>query len=574
MKARKMMMNLLKEAVLKKRALGEELGKFFKIICGEKEEGKAKMSVEEKINITYIHFFLIANQTTPRILAATVKLISEKLRVMRERARCVLNMGRLQIHDFHPFIEYLPFCFFLTASLLGSHLVLRKPDNDIQVGDYTIPACWTFIKGYAAHGHFHHNLCRFRSYIVLSPNESYNSIHFSMQSKSSLNLYGLQVVNEGRDQAIYAYVFIWRVEALRSGKSPKMIHSTSASLKGKFQKNGRTFSRELACLPAYSLLLLLYPQESSVPNTLLRPAAYLMYFPSQENHHLFFDRTFSSFTPEPVTPVLAPDWLFCEDDGSLAGKRLRLLIPDESTIMNLTGSSTNSGFGFFNSLNAHNLPPAAKLVVSTTVNFICVEEEDSGDFSFRLENFFTPGMRKTMLSLPRSLGCSERHPLASKRGHTASQKISLQRALLRREPPLSFSIISSHVSELYTPKPAGTAAEEETVNHCFDLTGSVVRTVRSSLSLPIATASTRDLRPTSSFTELIPRTKASTSKSSQELDGLSGTASRFIFSTLRDLRDSFMSTLTSSLSLVSIHVMSTGSPTATALDSEARGFER
>ncbi|CAG7861609.1 unnamed protein product, partial [Brassica rapa] len=53
-------------------------------------------------------------------------------------------MGRLQIHDFHPFIEYLPFCFFV---LLGSHLVLRKPDNDIQVGDYTIPACWTFIKG-------------------------------------------------------------------------------------------------------------------------------------------------------------------------------------------------------------------------------------------------------------------------------------------------------------------------------------------------------------------------------------------------------------------------------------------
>ncbi|CAG7861608.1 unnamed protein product [Brassica rapa] len=80
------MMNLLKEAVLKKRALGEELGKFFKIICGEKEEGKAKMSVEETINITYVHFFLIANQTTPRILAATVKLISEKLRVMRERA--------------------------------------------------------------------------------------------------------------------------------------------------------------------------------------------------------------------------------------------------------------------------------------------------------------------------------------------------------------------------------------------------------------------------------------------------------------------------------------------------------
>ena len=103
-----------------------------------------------------------------------------------------------------------------------------------------------------------------------------------------------------------------------------------------------------------------------------------------------------------------------------------------------------------------------------------------------------------MLSLDLvSFGCSECHPLASKRGHTASQKISLQRALLRREPPSSFSIISSDVSEVYAPKPA-----EETVNHCFDFAGSVVRTVRS-LSLPIATASTRDWRPTSSFTPIM-----------------------------------------------------------------------
>ncbi|CAA0395343.1 unnamed protein product [Arabidopsis thaliana] len=35
MKARKRMMKLIKETVLKKRASGEELGEFFKIIFGE-----------------------------------------------------------------------------------------------------------------------------------------------------------------------------------------------------------------------------------------------------------------------------------------------------------------------------------------------------------------------------------------------------------------------------------------------------------------------------------------------------------------------------------------------------------
>lgn len=84
--ARKRMMNLLKEVVLKKRASGEEFGEFFKIIFGENERGKEKMSVENAINYIYT-FFLIANETTPRILAATVKLISEKPRVMQELQR-------------------------------------------------------------------------------------------------------------------------------------------------------------------------------------------------------------------------------------------------------------------------------------------------------------------------------------------------------------------------------------------------------------------------------------------------------------------------------------------------------
>ncbi|CDY53574.1 BnaC09g51530D [Brassica napus] len=46
-------------------------------------------------------------------------------------------MGRLQNHDFHPFIDRLGVRITTTVPL-----VLKKPDNDIQVG-----AGWTFIKG-------------------------------------------------------------------------------------------------------------------------------------------------------------------------------------------------------------------------------------------------------------------------------------------------------------------------------------------------------------------------------------------------------------------------------------------
>lgn len=80
------MKKLLKEEVLKKREAGEEFGEFFKIIFGEKEEEKETMSMENVIEYIYT-FFVIANETTPRILAATVKLISENPKVMQELQR-------------------------------------------------------------------------------------------------------------------------------------------------------------------------------------------------------------------------------------------------------------------------------------------------------------------------------------------------------------------------------------------------------------------------------------------------------------------------------------------------------
>lgn len=215
--ARKRMMNLLKEVVLKKRASGEEFGEFFKIIFGENERGKEKMSVENAINYIYT-FFLIANETTPRILAATVKLISEKPRVMqelqREHARIVGDRSEkdaaLTWEDYksmtftHIYGQYLQTsCIYqrhctnhiyristillhhVLTYLSSSHkhgvmfqvineslritttvpVVLRKPDHDIQVGDYTIPAGWTFM-GYP---NVHFNPEKYEDPFVFNP---------------------------------------------------------------------------------------------------------------------------------------------------------------------------------------------------------------------------------------------------------------------------------------------------------------------------------------------------------------------------------------------------------------------
>lgn len=84
--ARKRMMKLLKETVLKKIASGDEFGEFFKIIFGEMKGGKEKMSIENAIEYIYA-FFPVANETTPRIVATIVKLISENPKVMEELRR-------------------------------------------------------------------------------------------------------------------------------------------------------------------------------------------------------------------------------------------------------------------------------------------------------------------------------------------------------------------------------------------------------------------------------------------------------------------------------------------------------
>lgn len=80
------MMKILKETVLKRRASGEDLGEFFNVMFGEMEGGSGKISVDEAVEYIFI-FFLISNESTPNVLAATVKLISDNPKVRQELKR-------------------------------------------------------------------------------------------------------------------------------------------------------------------------------------------------------------------------------------------------------------------------------------------------------------------------------------------------------------------------------------------------------------------------------------------------------------------------------------------------------
>ncbi|KAG2239175.1 hypothetical protein Bca52824_090035 [Brassica carinata] len=148
LKARKQMMNLLKETVLKKRALGEEFGEFFKIIGGSET-----MSIEEAIEYIFI-FFLIGYETTPGALAATIKLINDNPKVKQELQREHERIVRYKTEKDEANLTWEDY-----KSMTFTHMVineslrisataptmLRMVDHEFHVGDYTIPAGWIFM---------------------------------------------------------------------------------------------------------------------------------------------------------------------------------------------------------------------------------------------------------------------------------------------------------------------------------------------------------------------------------------------------------------------------------------------
>ena len=113
--------------------------------------------------------------------------------------------------------------------------------------------------------------------------------------------------------------------------------------------------------------------------------------------------------------------------------------------------------------------------------------------SLLLENFI-PGTRNTrqFLAVLTSFGCSECHPFASKRGQTASQKISFDLVLLLLTSPVKNLIIPSE------PSDEQSSCRQVAMNSERLIGFRLVRNKSSQIVLPLPTptASTKTYVPT------------------------------------------------------------------------------
>lgn len=119
--------------MLKKRASGEEFGEFFKIIFEEIEGREETMSVEKVIEYIFT-FFLVANETTPGVLVATIKLISDNPKVMqelkREHERIVRNKTEKEEADL-TWEDYKSMTFTQMVRMYQNHIYYNFKDTKI-----------------------------------------------------------------------------------------------------------------------------------------------------------------------------------------------------------------------------------------------------------------------------------------------------------------------------------------------------------------------------------------------------------------------------------------------------------
>ncbi|KAG7542811.1 Cytochrome P450, partial [Arabidopsis thaliana x Arabidopsis arenosa] len=121
-KARRKAAKLLTALILKKKASKEGLGDFLDIIFDEMEKDGAALDIDRAVNLIFT-FFILSQETTPGVLGAVVKLVADHPSVMEE----------LQVIK-----ESLRF----TSTQPTVH---RIHAQDVQIGDYTLPAGWLFF---------------------------------------------------------------------------------------------------------------------------------------------------------------------------------------------------------------------------------------------------------------------------------------------------------------------------------------------------------------------------------------------------------------------------------------------
>lgn len=74
---------MLKGVIKKKKESKQGLGNFLEILFDEMEKDGTNLDIDRAVNLIFT-FFILAQETTPGIVAATVKLVADNPDVMEE----------------------------------------------------------------------------------------------------------------------------------------------------------------------------------------------------------------------------------------------------------------------------------------------------------------------------------------------------------------------------------------------------------------------------------------------------------------------------------------------------------
>ncbi|KAL9817580.1 putative cytochrome P450 [Arabidopsis thaliana] len=151
-KARRKAAKLLKALILKKIVSKEGLGDFLDIIFDEMEKDGAALDIDKAVNLIFV-FFILSQETTPGVQGAVVKLVADHPSVMEElqREHEAIVQNRADKDTGVTWEEY--------KSMTFTHMVIKESlrftstqptvhrilDQDVQIGDYTLPAGWLFF---------------------------------------------------------------------------------------------------------------------------------------------------------------------------------------------------------------------------------------------------------------------------------------------------------------------------------------------------------------------------------------------------------------------------------------------
>ncbi|CAE6195901.1 unnamed protein product [Arabidopsis arenosa] len=150
--ARKRAAKLLKGLIQKKKESKQGLGDFLDILFDEMEKDGAVLDIDRAVNLIFT-FFILSQETTPGIVAATVKLVADNPDVMEElkREHEAVVQNRVDKEAGITWEEY--------KSMTFTHMVIKEslrftsaqptvhriPTEDVQIGGYTVPAGWLFF---------------------------------------------------------------------------------------------------------------------------------------------------------------------------------------------------------------------------------------------------------------------------------------------------------------------------------------------------------------------------------------------------------------------------------------------